>query len=81
MPIIWISAFTWSTTVTVFAPGCLVTRRNTDRSPSTRTIAVCVSFESATVPTSFTWMGTPVAPVFLTTMSSIGATSLNWLFV
>ncbi len=76
-----ISSFTESTTPTVFAPGCLFTRMNTARSPSTRTTAVCVSCESMTYPRSFTWTGTAFAPTLRTTMSSIGFTSWNWLFV
>jgi hypothetical protein len=76
-----ISPFTWSTTAAVFAPGCLLTRRNTARSPLTRTIAVCFSAESSTEPRSFTWIGTPLGPLLRTTMSCIGWTILNWLFV
>ncbi len=75
------SARTWSTTATVFAPGCLLTRMKTPRVPSIRTMAVCVSCESTTYPRSLTWIGTPLAPVLRTTMSSIGRTSRNWLLV
>ena len=42
------SSRTRSTTAMVFAPGCLLTLRNTPRSPSMRTIEVCVSCESTT---------------------------------
>ncbi len=75
------SSRTWSTTVTVFAPGCLLTRMKTPRAPSIRTTAVCVSCESTTYPRSLMWIGTPLPPDLRTTMSSIGWTSRNWLLV
>ena len=68
-------ARTPSTTSIVFAAGCLLTRRYTARSPSTRTMLVCCSDESSTYPRSRTRTGT--SPTLRTTMSSMGLTSWN----
>lgn len=73
------AALTASTSSTVLAPGCLFARRDTARSPFTRTMDCWVSQESSTRPTSRTRMGVPLTRRM--TMPSTGSTTENWLLV
>ena len=70
---------TRSTTSIVLAFASFCTRIVTPGFPLIRTISVCSWKLSSTEPTSLMLTGTPLTT--LTTMSSIGFTTLNWLSV